>query len=38
VLFVHDLPGHKARLKLAVALGNGLSGEALRDCLAALNP
>jgi L-asparaginase len=34
VLFVHDLPGHKARLKLAVALGNGLRGEALRDYLA----
>ncbi len=38
VLFVHDLPGHKARLKLAVALGNGLEGAALRDYLAALNP
>jgi L-asparaginase len=34
VFFVHDLPGHKARLKLAVALGNGLSGESLRDYLA----
>jgi L-asparaginase len=34
VLFVHDLPGHKARLKLAVGLGNGLRGDALRDYLA----
>lgn len=35
VFFVHDLPGQKARLKLAVGLGNGLRGEALRDYLAA---
>lgn len=35
VFFVHDLPGHKARLKLAVGLGNGLRGDALRDYLAA---
>ncbi len=34
VFFVHDLPGHKARLKLAVGLGNGLGGEALRGYLA----
>ncbi|MDQ7857639.1 MAG: asparaginase [Armatimonadota bacterium] len=34
VAFVHDLPGHKARLRLAVGLGNGLRGEALRDYLA----
>ena len=27
VLFAHDLPGHKARLKLMVALGNRLSGD-----------
>jgi L-asparaginase len=33
VLFAHDLPGHKARLKLAVGLGNGLRGDALRDYL-----
>jgi L-asparaginase len=33
VLFVHDLPGHKARLRLGVALGNGLRGDALRDYL-----
>lgn len=26
----HELPGHKARLKLMLALGNGLCGEALR--------
>ena len=26
-LFAHDLPGHKARLKLMLALGNGLSRE-----------
>ena len=25
VIFAHDLPGHKARLKLMLALGNGLS-------------
>ena len=25
VVFAHDLPGHKARLKLMLALGNGLS-------------
>ena len=25
VVFAHDLPGHKARLKLMVALGNGLA-------------
>jgi L-asparaginase len=34
VLFAQDLPGHKARLALAVALGNGLSGEPLRRYLA----
>src|SRR3989441_3469589 len=27
VLFAHDLPGHKARLKLMVALGNRLSAD-----------
>jgi L-asparaginase len=32
--FAHDLPGHKARLRLAVGLGNGLRGDALRDYLA----
>jgi L-asparaginase len=34
VLFVHDLPGHKARLKLGLGLGNGLGGEALATYLA----
>lgn len=34
VLFVHDLPGHKARLRLAVGLGNGLRGDTLRGYLA----
>lgn len=34
VFFAHDLPGHKARLKLAVGLGNGLRGAPLRDYLA----
>jgi L-asparaginase len=34
VFFAHDLPGHKARLKLAVGLGNGLGGDPLRDYLA----
>jgi L-asparaginase len=34
VFVVHDLPGHKARLKLAVGLGNGLRGQALGDYLA----
>jgi L-asparaginase len=38
VLFVHDLPGHKARLKLGVGLGNGLRGDALRDYLAGEGP
>jgi L-asparaginase len=36
VYFAHDLPGHKARLKLAVALGNGLRGDRLRDCMAEM--
>ncbi len=27
----HELPSHKARLKLMLALGNGLQGEALRE-------
>ena len=27
---VHELPGHKARLQLMLALGNGLRGDALR--------
>ncbi len=27
IVFAHDLPGHKARLKLMLALGNGLSRE-----------
>lgn len=34
VFFVHDLPGHKARLKLAVGLGNGLRADALGHYLA----
>jgi L-asparaginase len=34
VFFTHDLPGHKARLRLAVGLGNGLRGDALGDYLA----
>jgi L-asparaginase len=34
VFFVHDLPGHKARLKLGVGLGNGLAGDALAAYLA----
>ncbi|MDR7420211.1 MAG: asparaginase [Armatimonadota bacterium] len=34
VCFVHDLPGHKARLKLGLGLGNGLRGNRLRDFLA----
>jgi L-asparaginase len=35
VCLVHDLPGHKARLALMVGLGNGLSGDVLREYLAA---
>ncbi|HVH32287.1 MAG TPA: asparaginase [bacterium] len=31
VLFAHDLPGHKARLKLMLALGNRLSNDRLID-------
>jgi L-asparaginase len=27
LLFAQDLPGHKARLKLMVALGNGMARE-----------
>jgi L-asparaginase len=38
VYVVHDLPGHKARLKLGVGLGSGLRGEALRDYLAGEGP
>ncbi|MBI3974774.1 MAG: asparaginase [Armatimonadetes bacterium] len=35
VLFAQDLPGHKARLALAVALGNGLPREQVRALLGA---
>jgi L-asparaginase len=38
VFFVHDLPGHKARLKLSVGLGNGLGGDTLRNYLASDSP
>jgi L-asparaginase len=34
VLFAHDLPGHKARLKLMVALGNRLSGDRMVEYFA----
>ncbi len=33
LFFAHDLPGHKARLKLMVALGNGLSRERMAGYL-----
>lgn len=35
VLFAQDLPGHKARLALAVAMGNGLPREQVRAVLEA---
>lgn len=36
VVFAHDLPGHKARLKLMLALGNGLSRARIDEYVAEL--